>query len=605
MKVSYILKSDFVQEIVYAGLGCILIIMVFNIIPEQFHFSADSIKSIYPRIMIIMLILIFLFLFLILNQQNLRRKILKIDYKKNIILFSIFNFTIFYFLFFGTDYSFFGLEIDNWWRAYMVAQMAEEGYPCDFAYKNLPSYYYPFYFYSLALIALLFNIEPYKMLRYGFLFCYYILPIIVYEVWNKIYEKKVSFIISVFSAIFFYTITEVNQMICYLLIVPYFIYYYENYPVKKFGKKDYFIAGILGSILFCTYLTYFFFIPIYYFIQLLQNKHKFKEKIAHILKISILIILFSSWYLVPLFISFLIYGFENHVNNVFNHIYIEIPFFTQIYPFSLLGIIVFIGFIYLIKNYSFFQDFKILGNMLLSLYILILIGFFGYAFKTPLFLNWRLYKIPKYILIICSSIYIVKFFDFLSNNKINFKKSYKLSRYSNQLKMYLIITIFCVQTYNIAMLTISFVPYEDAFTEEIPKDRLAVFGEIDYKNKVFLTGYIEICPYIPIKLFLLHDPQLSHPSALHNERVAFLEKLAKSKTPKIFYDRIVNSKFEVIDYFYLKPINNNTEFEFYATYCEFRNNERIQIVFSRLLFEDKNKFEEIIIDDEIVYRTIY
>ncbi|MFX1259422.1 MAG: arabinofuranosyltransferase [Promethearchaeota archaeon] len=597
-------KLDILQEIIFAGIGCIALIIIFPIIPKQFHFGTHSFDSIYPRIMLIALIILFLIIFLVFNQQNQKKKILKINYKRNIIFFSVFNFGISYFLFFGTDFSFFGVGMDNWWRTYYVAQMVEHGYPVDYGYKNFPPYYFPFYFYSLALYAIIFNIEPYKMIRYGALFCFYILPILIYEAWKKIYDKKISFIISVFSSVFLFDFFTINHIFTFVLIIPYFFYYYENYTKKSFTKKDYIIAGILGSILLCTYLTFFLFIPFYYIIDLLQKRSKFKEKIVHLSKISILIIIFSSWYLVPLFITFMIYGFENHLNNVFYYFFAEVPLFTHIFPFTILGFLLFIGLIYIIKNYSLSPDSRILGNILLSFYIIILIGFIGYALKTPLFLNWRLYKITKYILIIPSSIFLVRFFNFFSNHGINFKRKSILFRSSNQLKMYLIISIFCFQMYNNSMLLISFKPYENAFTEEIP-DRVDIIEELDYKDKVFLTNYIEVCPFIPIYLFLIPDPHVSHPSALHNKRVEFLEELAESKTNKIFYNRIINCEFGVIDYFYLKPVNNNTEFEYIAYYDEFKNTDGVIIVFRRFLFEDTDRFEEIVIDDEIIFKTIY
>ena len=52
-------------------------------------------------------------------------------------------------------------------------------------------------------------------------------------------------------------------------------------------------------------------------------------------------------------------------------------------------------------------------------------------------------------------------------------------------------------------------------------------------------------------------------------------------------------------------MSNSTEFKYVAYYDEFKNPERVEIVFGRFLFEDKDKFKEIIIDDEIIYQTIY
>lgn len=602
---SKFLKFDIIQELFFSGIGCIIVIIIYHLFPNYFHFSKYSLDSRYPTLILFLIVFFFLLIFFILNQPHPKKNFFKSNYKRNIILFSIFNFSIIFFLFFNTNYSNFGLKMDNWYRSTTINQMATSGYPKDYCYKGLSAYYFPLYYYSLALIARFFRIAPFKMLRYGFLFLSYLLPILLYEVWKKIYDKKISFIISVLSISIFMDVFQIDKVIVYLFIIPYFIYYFENYSGKIFKKKNYILAGIFGAILLTMYLTFFLIIPIYYIILLFQNKREFVEKFWHVFKIFLLISVFSSWYLIPLARDYLIFGFEVHQNNFFKSFMSEIPFFTQIFPFSLLGIIFFIGFMYIIKNYSISHDFKILGNLLLSVIIVIFIGFIGFALKRPFFLSYRFFKIPKYIIIISFSIFHVKFFQFLSHNGNRIIKTIHLRFNFQIIKLFIIIVIVSFQIYNNNSMAVTMSHYQDAHKESIPEDKIAIIGELDYEDKVFLTNYDEVCPYIPIYLFLCPIPDYSHPSAYHNQRIKFLEKLAESQTSKSFYDKILDCEFDIIDYFYLKPHNNSGDFQYSATYDKFNDRDEITIIFERRLFEDPDKFIEIEIDGEIIYKTKY
>jgi len=381
------------------------------------------------------------------------------------------------------------------------------------------------------------------------------------------------------------------------------MYYYENCTKKDFKKKDYVIAGILGSILFCVYATFFLVMPLYYLITLIQNRNEFQKNLKHIIIISTLIIVFSCWYWFPLFLDFVNYGFEVHQNAFLNRTMVEIPFFAQIFPFSLPGLILFIGLIYILKNYSLSPDIKILGNIIIAFFILIVIGFIGIVIKIPFFLYYRYYKVPKYGLIIAASIFYVRFFNSLNCNEILSK--YNIKTLIPKIEIYTLVILMFSQSYSNSFILVNSSPYQEALECEIPEDTIAIFEELDYEGKIFLTTHTEVCPYIPVYLFICPHHHLSHPSAHHNKRVEFLEDLAEKNTSESFHQKIINSEFGIIDYFYLTPQNNSTIFTIRVCHHEFIHEDIFDIIFERYLFKNEEYFEEIIIDGEIIYKTIY
>jgi len=212
-KILGIFKSDIFQELTFSAIGCILFTFLFFLFPDK---AWD-----YPyRVAICgIFVLIFLVILLCLNQANPKNDFFKINYKRNIILFSIFNYSTLCFLYFQTYLTTGGVYADNFYRTAFVTKMAHSGYPHDFVYKDLSAFIGPLYWYCLALIAKLFNIKPYRMLKLGMLFMAYVIPIILFEVWKKIYQIRIAFIISVLSTLILIDPYSPDHLISLLLII--------------------------------------------------------------------------------------------------------------------------------------------------------------------------------------------------------------------------------------------------------------------------------------------------------------------------------------------------------------------------------------------------
>jgi hypothetical protein len=507
-----------------------------------------------------------------------------------------------YFLLFETSFGINGISGDNFYRSAYITQMAYSGYPQDFAYKGLSAFMAPLYWYFLALIARLFQINPFKMLKIGLLITYYIFPIILYEVWKKIYNKKIAFIITTISFLVFFDTTALDHFIGYLLIIPFIMYYLENFTNKEFTRKDYIIGGFFGSIVFCTFYFYFLIIPIYYLISLIHNRNEFRNNIKHILYITLSLLLFSCWFWVPYLKDILFIGFESHQQKYFTFSMLGLPI-QDYFIFSTGGAIQFIGLIYIIRKYKLSRDLRILGNLILSVYIIYIIGFIGIMIKNPI-THVRFFHISIYALIISSSIFYVRFFYFITNNGILAKSIMNLD--FKQIAIYILIFLIFFENYRIFYnMTISS-SYEAACEEDYPKDLIEIFEELDYEDKVFLTNKWRVAAYIPIYLFLLPNPYFSHPSALYNERVKFLVELSECDSSKKFYDKIIDNEFGSIDYFFLSLRHNATKLVFDVAIEKFPDGrDYYEIEFDRELFEDEDLFEELEIDGKIIYKTKY
>lgn len=596
-KIFSFFKLDLIHELIFSAIGCISFTFLFFFFPDKcWNYP-------YRNAIIGILTLCFFIVFLVLNQTHPRKKFFKVNYKRNIILFSIFNYVGLCFLYFNTYFTTNGILGDNFYRTAYVTKMAYSGYPQDCFYKDLSPFFSPLYWYILALISRLFNIPPYRMLKLGMLFIAYLNPIILFEVWKKIYAKKIAFIIAILSVLFLYDPYSPDHLLSVLFIIPFIMYYLENCTNKKFSKRNYIIGGLYGAIIFCTYFLFFLIIPIYYLIALIQDRKKFIDNFKHIFFITIFLMLFSCWFWLPLLKDILLLGFESHQNRYFNESVLRLPI-KYILEISIIGIFHFLGFIYIVRKYKSSEDMKILGNLLLSIFIIYIIGLFGVLFHNPI-AHIRFIKAFYYILIISSSIFYVKLAKFIKN-KVLLKK-YEININISQVWIYILVVIIFSRGFALLNVSNDDIAYQAANEEDVRYDLIDIIDELDYEDKVFLTPNKAVAAYRPIYLFLYPNPYFSHPSALYNERVKFLIKLSECETSKEFYEEFMDSKFEPIDYFWLDIENSSdiySDYVFAFAIEEFpEGREYYEIIFKWELFNNPKYFKRHEIDGEIIYET--
>jgi len=245
---------------------------------------------------------------------------------------------------------------------------------------------------------------------------------------------------------------------------------------------------------------------------------------------------------------------------------------------------------------------KILGNLVLSVYILYCLGYIGLLIGFPI-VHYRVLIVSHYILIIAFVLFYLEFFRFLKQHKI--LNQYKEKINIQTVEIFLFIIIIFYQNYENSVELYKSDYYERSINQDIPEE-VEIFSELDYENKVFLTQYYEVAAFLPIYLFIVHNSHFSHPSALNNERIKFLKDLSECKTSKEFYEKIMRSKFGPIDYFILEPCDDNaTEFLFDTAELEYYPERMsVKIYFKAKLFDD-SYFDKRKIKGEIIYKTIY
>lgn len=460
-------KIDFIQEVFISLLGAFIFFLILLIVPKRLLFARGRSRD-YPKIFLSIIILSFLFIFILFNQKSTKIKLLEINYKRNIILFSIFNFATQCVLFFFTK---FGIYL--------------------FTSKNL----------KFFLIDSYSNFRPFYFFNYYFLFFFSLIPIILFEAWKKIYDEKISFFISVISSVFLLKPFYIDILIGILFIMPFILYYIENIKKKVFSKRDYIIGGILGAIILCCFYVIFLILLLYVLIRLILNYKELKENFKQVLIILGLTLFFSCWVLILLFINLIFV--EQSINQEWNlkNFLIEFTYFAETSIISFSGVFLICGIIYIIKKYNVSRELRILGNFLLSFFIFFLIAFLGIVFNIYIF-QFRFFPLFLYITIIASCIFYVRFFHLLNNGKIF--RNYKFKGNFHQVEIFLLIFIFFSQAYFNLYNIYEAEYHESAVKRENPDNVIDTFYEYEYKEyfSLPLVRILELCLSFSINLWI-------------------------------------------------------------------------------------------------------
>ena len=405
-----LLKADIIQEIFFSLLGSLIFILILFAIPNRLLFARRRSKD-FPKILLSIIYLFFLFIFILVNQNTTNNKFIKVDYKRNIILFSIFNFANYCILFFLTKFGVYLLKSN------------------DLKFVVIDSYS---------------NFRPLYFFNYYFLLFYLILPIILFEAWKKIYDEKTSFFISIISSTFLLKPFYIDVLIGVFFIIPFIFYYLENIKNKDFSNRDYIIAGILGSIILCLFYVIFLILLIYFAVDLILNFEDFKKNFKQKIIILSLILVFSCWLLILLFINLFFVGQNLNQERNSKNFFIEFTYFAEASLISFSGVFLIFGIVYILKKFRISRELRILGHLLISIIIFLLIALLGIFLNLYLF-QVRYMQLFLNITIIASCVFYVQFFYQLYHGQLI--KNYKKKRNFQQVEIFILIIIVFSQMY--------------------------------------------------------------------------------------------------------------------------------------------------------------
>lgn len=301
-------------------------------------------------------------------------------------------------------------------------------------------------------------------------------------------------------------------------------------PAARWSWKHYIFFGVSGAIIFLTY--YFWWVLIAAtFVFLFFTAHNKKTVFVRLSFISVITVLISLPYLIPLFQSILQFGIEGWQGKYFS--VTDVETFVPFASFSLRSLVAIVGLTSLIalRRNTFFR--AILALLIISylyqainlilflcdvvpvlpskpflylgtaLYAIGVSGGITYAYDRW-YTQWTDGQQKTAGLIALAFITILSpFIAFIDSPKIQQQIDYDLT------------------APNIVYLT-------DRIKEKVP----------DFKNRIWLTtGTPQFNLYLPLNYYIAHNAHYSHHASIFSKRLATVEQLLQSKDAREFSER--------------------------------------------------------------------
>lgn len=150
----------------------------------------------------------------------------------------------------GTPFAAGGLGGDQSFRTASVTRFADTWHLVDFTVADLPAAYPPSYFWLLGRVAVLADIEPWRMLKIGAIGSALIVPSIVYLGWRRLVSARLAALMAVVPLIVenFY---EPYAWLTLTAFVPWWIIVVST-PDSARARRTV-LLGVIGAALFTTY----------------------------------------------------------------------------------------------------------------------------------------------------------------------------------------------------------------------------------------------------------------------------------------------------------------------------------------------------------------
>ena len=123
----------------------------------------------------------------------------------------------------GTDFPPLGIALDQGFRAASITKYAHTLALVDFAYKDLPAFYPPLFFWVLGRGAAWLGAEPYEALKLGVLGCAVAAPVAVFALWARLTRDHMLAVAVAIGALAFQDWYEPYAWLAVVVFVPWWL----------------------------------------------------------------------------------------------------------------------------------------------------------------------------------------------------------------------------------------------------------------------------------------------------------------------------------------------------------------------------------------------
>jgi hypothetical protein len=489
----------------------------------------------------------------------------------------------------GTDFPPLGIALDQGFRAASVTRYAHTVSLVDFAYRDLPAFYPPLFFWVLGRGAAWLGAPPYEMLKLGVLACALAAPVASFVLWARLTRDQMVASAVAVGALAFQDWYEPYAWLAVVVFVPWWLTFVVQVGRDRPLRRGALACGtIVGAAVFCTYYYFFFIGAVHLLLAFALRRPAARAGLVlgpRRTRDAAIVLggaaLLSAVYWLPLLVSIVTTpGARSMQNRYYDASIAGLP--LPFLDFDLVGWLMLLGLVYLAVAMFRSELALALATLLGAAYAWFLLGEIGVLVDVPL-LTVKTNLLIDVVLLAGTSLAVVEIGRALVRARPIVGRV-GLAGVRAAMVVIAAVVVFALGT--AAMAEIPYVDEQRAATEPV-----ALLDTFDRATRgaatdtVVLTDQEAIPEYRPVYVFNVWNAHYSHPAAEFDDRTRFLERLAAEDDPAVFAAALRLNRYDRVDSVALRPEGGELGYTYFADAFP-RGVTRETIVFRVEQFDD-------------------
>lgn len=422
----------------------------------------------------------------------------------------------------ANDYGPFGAGVDQSFRTAYLTKLAAHWGPTDFAYRDLPWFYPPTYFWLLGRVAGWWGVDGWKMLKVGVIVAGAVVPLANLGLWSRIVSWRAATAVAIGSLVVQEWYAPYEWIVA-VVFVPWWILLWR---LERPPRTRMIVLGAVGALIISTYYYYVLIGALALLVvsivrttaARLDVRPADTRAVFETLGWSALL---SAWYWGPLLRSALDTGTWDPLQHRFfgvGFVSVPLPFLT----FDLVGVVLLGGLAFLVLNAARDPVARVLAMLLAAAYAWYLLDAVAVVVGVPL-LSQKTTFLVTWILAAAALLGVVQVVDRLRTERRTWLRP--------------ACVLGLAVGFALAQAVPGKIPYVDVQREErYPRALLAGYrGSVGGEEKVVLTDVIVLDLYLPnVYLFNAWNANYANPVAGFSDRARMVERLGHELDPDVF-----------------------------------------------------------------------
>ena len=458
-----------------------------------------------------------------------------------------------------------GAAADQSYRTAYLTKFAHHWGLVDYAYKGLPSFYPPLFFWVLGRFSALSGVAAWHMLKVGLLYTAFLVPVVGWLLWRPVVGPRRAAAVVVVTSLVFQDWYNPHLWLAIAIFVPWWLGFVLGVGRNRRLTKGALVGAILlGAIVALTY-WYVLFIGLVQLAGLLllrrvARTHGRELEPRHLRDVAIVlggIVVATAIYWLPLAASIIS---SSGAQTMQNRYYTgdEVPFPTEFFTFDLRGLVLLGGLVWLLAT-SFRRSLSLhLLGIAAAAYALYFFGYIGFLLDYPLD-TLRVRGVIEFVLAAGAALAFLDVAQAIVSRRLSDRVDPKAAAVALGIAAVVVAVA-------IGQDSVRSIPYLDQQRDaKYPAHLIATFERVTHgnvNNRVVLTSLPDLSSFLPVFVFNTSDAHYSHPAAEFNDRASFLRTLSKDEDPEAFAIALLHNRYDTIDYVVMPSFGNDLVYDY-------------------------------------------